>query len=468
MSLMVVGSGCGDAADAHGIDGAAGFAPYPDIDHEAVARQIAPSYMSLASQKLGQLDVAPDGSIRLSRQGRPGDFRYQVVERYAPDGLLEARLDLRSDDRVVFHPDGELTEATPLAGGGTAYVRWSASFTELARFAVAGDDGATTSLPTYYRVADDGTFTSEPAIASRVAPRVAALVADRDGGFYAIESFTDPSGHHGSRLVRRDAGHAVVATAWLFPGAELPIRWRGTPIEVDGEVVTPILRYRLDDSQLLVDRRHRVWVVSSAPASAAAALGEFYGRPIDLRESTELFVLRFSASLELEAVVAVPAPNAQEFAMLAEGADGTIGIAALSAQKQDIGANKTTNYNTFFASLDPDGKLLGQRELDLDRDDWPHALAACEGGFCIAGETATTWVDTGSQVEFGQGFILAVGLDGNPIAQARLHGSRHNVIEALAPLEDGGVVFAGTTDGPITHTDPAELSSTALLGVLRL
>jgi predicted amidohydrolase YtcJ len=44
---------------------------------------------------------------------------------------------------------------------------------------------------------------------------------------------------------------------------------------------------------------------------------------------------------------------------------------------------------------------------------------------------------------------------------------RHNVIEALAPLEDGGVVFAGATDGPITHTDPAELSSTALLGVLR-
>jgi hypothetical protein len=47
------------------------------------------------------------------------------------------------------------------------------------------------------------------------------------------------------------------------------------------------------------------------------------------------------------------------------------------------------------------------------------------------------------------------------------------VIEALAPREDGsvvfdGVVFDGTTDGPITHTDPAELSSIALLGILRL
>jgi len=36
----------------------------------------------------------------------------------------------------------------------------------------------------------------------------------------------------------------------------------------------------------------------------------------------------------------------------------------------------------------------------------------------------------------------------------------------MATLGDGSVVFVGTTDGPITHTDPSQRSLSALLGVM--
>jgi hypothetical protein len=252
----------------------------------------------------------------------------------------------------------------------------------------------------------------------------------------------------------------------MLPGYELPVAWRGVPVEIDGKVVTPELRYFFEDVHLLVDREHRLWALSSGPGSASGALSQALGRPVDLRDSGELFLLRFSPSLQLEAMVSLPAANQQLFSVLAEGPNGAIGVASLSVEKREIEPNKTFNYNVFFASVDRDGNLLGQGEFDLDQDDWPYALAACGAGFCIAGETATKWVDTGSQVQDAKGFILDVGIDGSVTKLTTLHGPRRNVIESMATRDDGSVVFVGTTDGPITHTDPSQHSLSALLGVL--
>jgi hypothetical protein len=151
---------------------------------------------------------------------------------------------------------------------------------------------------------------------------------------------------------------------------------------------------------------------------------------------------------------------------MAEAADGTIGVAALSLAPRPPEPNKTLNYNTWFASIDRDGHLIGIHELDLGDDDWPHALSACGPGFCIAGELGTRFVDTRSQVEFARGYVLALGTDGHRVGLVTLHGPRRNTIDSLAVRADGRVVFSGSTDGPITHTDPSEWNATALLGVV--
>ena len=63
---------------------------------------------------------------------------------------------------------------------------------------------------------------------------------------------------------------------------------------------------------------------------------------------------------------------------------------------------------------------------------------------------------------------MAVDTHANPTGLATLHGPRRSSIDTLAPRRDGSVVFAGTTDGPITHTDPGERERTPVLGSLRL
>lgn len=93
-------------------------------------------------------------------------------------------------------------------------------------------------------------------------------------------------------------------------------------------------------------------------------------------------------------------------------------------------------------------------------------MTACAPGFCLAGELGTRFVDTRSQVEFARGYVLALGTDGHRVDLVTLRGPRHNLIDSLAPRSDGSVVFAGSTDGPITHTDPSEWNATALIGVV--
>ncbi|HMG57639.1 MAG TPA: hypothetical protein VK601_29265 [Kofleriaceae bacterium] len=476
LPLWFTALGCASGAEPlRGIDGEPGFGPYADVDQGAVARRIADPYLGV-----GNVNVAPDGSIRLWRWGlsdgtqdaRTDEETAHILERYSPDGRLEERRAL-GHGFAVFHPDGELTIAREGGGGAVEYARWSSSFVEASRVVVPSSR-AMVAMPEFYRIADDGTFTIEPggmALEPPPSSLVGSLVAAGDGGFYGVQNFVDAQGHRGVRLLRLDADHAVVASTWMLPGAEMPIAWQGEPIEIDGKVITPTLRYSFEGVHLLVDRRQRVWALSDAPGSAAGALNRALGRPVDLRDTGdkgELFLMRFSPALELEAVVPLPAANEQRFAFIAEAADGTIGVAALSIEDRAIGPNKTSNYNVFFASVDPDGNVLGQRELDIDHDEWPRALAACGPGFCIGGETGTSWVDTGSQVEFAQGFVMAVGTNASPASLMTLHGPRRNVITTMSGAGDGSVTFAGTTDGPITHTDPAELSTSAVLGTLRL
>jgi hypothetical protein len=464
LAVGVAAVGC-STDDPRSVDEDVGFAPYADMDHGAMAREIAapPSYPGRG--KAGRVHVAPDGTIRVDRFGTLVDPFDKILERYSSDGLLEDSRSLGQDDvSVVNHPDGDLTLVRSSADS-TSYTRWSSSFRPLAHATVLRS-AALVPLPDFYRIAADGTFTVETGGAA-VEPQGMFLVADRDGGFYGVQHFAVEGKARGARLVRLDAAHATVNATWLFPGTEMPIAWQGKPLGDDGPVVT--VRHQFAFEQMLVDHDRRVWVLATAPDLAAPALSEFTGHPVELRDpadTKDVFVLRFSPALELEAVISLSAANSQLAPSIAEAADGTIGVVAASLAPHPVEPNKTINFNTWLATIDRDGRVITTRELDLGDDDAPYAMSACLPGFCIAGELGTRWVDTRSQVEFAQGFVLAIGTDGSPAGMATLHGPRHNVIDSLAARADGSVVFAGSSDGPITHTDAHEWQSIALIGVV--
>jgi hypothetical protein len=107
------------------------------------------------------------------------------------------------------------------------------------------------------------------------------------------------------------------------------------------------------------------------------------------------------------------------------------------------------------------------RTLDLSRDDFAWALAeAPGGGFVLGGRTDYVQVDTNSEVENGKGLFLTLAADLTKQATVELVGPRDVKVSALRMRCDGSVVFAGTRDGPLTHTDPSMTNNDGVWGVL--
>jgi hypothetical protein len=70
-------------------------------------------------------------------------------------------------------------------------------------------------------------------------------------------------------------------------------------------------------------------------------------------------------------------------------------------------------------------------------------------------------------VEYGQGLLLKTSADGEERKVLRLPGPRHVRVRRIALAPDGGVVFAGTFDGSITHTPQDEQRQPTMLGLHR-
>jgi hypothetical protein len=448
-----------------------GFGPHAGLDEGGLA-VVTEATHALTYPDPGRVHAAPDGTVWL--------WRGALLEHYSAQGELLARKDLIAADEdngvggrpvpshVVFHPSGEITVAVahylpgPAPDRKIAAVelrRLSPAADEIRRVLIRGEE--TLALPELYQVEKDGTFVLSPG-ATMPQPGFLPiqLVADADGGLYATDRF---------RLFHLDANDSIVATTWLVPNAELPVQRYFKFINDKGETVEIPFRYSVTCGDLIVDHAHRVWAALTAPSFASAMLSRHYGTPVGLGDDGDVFLVRFSPSGTVELAVSLPAPNDQYGValQLAESAGGTIGVAAWSGELREIEPNKTTNYNASFATVDADGRKLGGSEVDLSRDDEPMALAGCGDGFCIGGITDSKWVDTGSQVDFAKGFILKMRADGQQDKLWTLHGPRNNYVSSLSAGADGTVFFTAVTNGPITHTDPAERFAETLMGRLQ-
>jgi hypothetical protein len=466
LSLMSITLGCQAASPPDGVASPApGFDPYPDGDGATLARVTERLPAASGAEDAGTIDVAADGTIRLVRTTLVDGLRRQVAERYSPEGALQQQQLLPAGEAIArLLPGGEPLIMNVFADH-SELVRWSADFAELARFSwpYSGDEVA---LPDYYRIADDGSFTVEPGGGSNAGGGrrfLRDLYSDGGSGYFGVESFhTGDHPESGTRIVHLDAQLAITRATWLFPGAKQPVSWSG---EVGGQLIT--IDYMFEGPHLLLDQQHRLWALTSVTGATGPALARFLGHPVEVHGKAQLVLLRLDGQLVIDRVVVLPAANPQQEASLAENADGNIGVTAWSSEAKPIGPNQSTNYNVAFACVDGDGRLLGQRELDLERDEQPRALTGCGHRFCIGGEMATTWVDTGSQVELSKGFVVALAADGSDERRWTLHGPRRNLVTSLAGGSDGSVVFAAGTDARITHTPEDQWYATLLLGIAR-
>lgn len=212
--------------------------------------------------------------------------------------------------------------------------------------------------------------------------------------------------------------------------------------------------------QLALDAEGNLLVAWSMYRSEAAAWQQHFGRELVWRGGdSDVLVQRIAPDGRfLTAQLHGGEHNEQ---MLGIGVyQGELLIGATSRiRKYDL-PNDTTEWDLILMRVRPeDGSLLLYRVVDLSREDLAYDFQVDkEGRAWFAGLSDFLQVDTNSWVEFGQGMLLRTDAQGERVESLLLKGPRQVIVERLAFGPDGAVRFAGTFDGPITHTDDEDPS----------
>jgi hypothetical protein len=86
----------------------------------------------------------------------------------------------------------------------------------------------------------------------------------------------------------------------------------------------------------------------------------------------------------------------------------------------------------------------------------------------VGGRTDYVQVDTNSEVENGKGLLLTLSPDLTRHTALELPLPRDVQVRAARLLPDGNLLFSGTRDGPLTHTEPSMTHNDGFWGIARL
>ncbi|WP_394845270.1 fimbrillin family protein [Pendulispora brunnea] len=125
--------------------------------------------------------------------------------------------------------------------------------------------------------------------------------------------------------------------------------------------------------------------------------------------------------------------------------------------------NRTMEWDLSWVRGNLEHGTVESGVIDLKRDDYAFDCKIDEaGGMLFAGSNDFFAYDTHSWMEPGQGFVYGIDATGHETTRLAFRGPRHTEVRAIDQR-----FFAGTFDGPLTHTPSAEVDKKAMLGVWR-
>ncbi len=373
-----------------------------------------------------------------------------ALEHYAADGPLLRRITFAPHALVssfVVHPSGELSV-----------------------FVMRDDDGDTQKYDLHIvRLSEDGDEGTDVGFTELPGPHE-NLFYDGSGGVQELPADVPFNLSWMSHVVALPDGDGLVVLAEWTYGFKL---YRLSPsYEKEwGVQVMPAnigVVFQGYPSLLARDDDGSIYVGTPLFEEDAHIYGEHFGRaPLVPIGSYDTLVQRFDAAGAWAGVRLFGGPAIDHAsAMTVHG--GTVLLAGAARIVKHTDANRTMEWDVMLDRGKLDDAPHDYRTLDLSRDDFAWSLAeAPDGSLVLGGSTDYVQVDTNSQVEDGKGFFLTLGADLAPRPAVLLPGPRDVEVRALAPGRDGAILFAGTRDGPLTHTDPSMTNNDGVWGVLR-
>lgn len=427
------------------------FAPREGWPANAPVRQLGTSDWG----EVTQLEVDSRGCVWvLRRQGTNATAATGVLEIHELRGqrLRELALDENAEPvHFVLHPDGAVTlfETVRVSTRGEQRLRLRRLDAEgrLLAERVFEDAGRPEERVRY--ATRSGSLATEP-IDGDMALWVGAWsthvqgVAQGDALFFLAWTY-------GVKLYRLDASLQTRWDVQVMPDTDE--LGRGTPQEL-----------------LTLDGRGNVLVAWGLNDRQAEAYRRHFGRALPWREDPyEVAVQRYSPEGVLQQTRTFSHAGGGErvMGMAARGDELLLGADVLLTKHDRPNDTREAEF-LLLRGPQEDGAQTLARVLDVSREDYLSDFKVDAAGACyFAGSTDALQVDTNSVVEYGKGVILKTGVDDGERRTLTLPGPRNVAVQRIALTPDGGLVFAGIFDGPITHTPQGEWQQKTMLGFHR-
>jgi len=150
-------------------------------------------------------------------------------------------------------------------------------------------------------------------------------------------------------------------------------------------------------------------------------------------QGTDLCLLRMSATGEMKWRFLLGGAKADDGKAITRAADGSIMV---------LGSTKSlaNNYdrNLYVAKISLDGKLIWERSIGGDRDEFAGGIAGTDdGGVLVVGDSES----------YGNGYrdiyITKLDKDGNIVSSRTIGGEKEDSVKALTRTKDGNMVMVG-------------------------
>lgn len=132
----------------------------------------------------------------------------------------------------------------------------------------------------------------------------------------------------------------------------------------------------------------------------------------------------------------------------------TLFLFGFAARENPSNRSKLQNDMLLEAVNIDDLSTRWSRTYNFGNEQLPKALAYIKNGkLIVGGSFGHVIVDTGSWIEFPDGFLAVFdAANGDVLGGTTVHSGRSDIVLTVASLNEDTFVFGGTTDGPITHT----------------
>ena len=233
----------------------------------------------------------------------------------------------------------------------------------------------------------------------------------------------------------------------------LVVEWSTQVMPLHSFLITPFLQNTAD---FVITEAGDVVVAMEGFQAEANAYGQHFNRDLNKTDDlSDIFIVVLNSAGEFVKNALFGKAQYSEQLVGVETHNQTLWLAAnVRHNKNNPESNSNTEWDLLLSSYNlENNETLTYELIDINKEDYAEQFHSFgDGRFLFNGLNGFDQADTNSQTSNGAGMLVEVDETAAILNTTTLSAPRNVIVKSSATAESGQIFFAGSYDGPITHT----------------